>query len=132
MATLDDYLPMRIDFKPNFHNNKLQKDLMFGSRLKEPILQLMKAAILCHQASKRKQPHKYSKSLYKSIYQSDEAQLMLAHSYGFNFISRQNKTVNISVLNTKERYDYMVIHTFSIFFQAISVIVIKPFQSSSN
>ena len=52
---------------------------------------------------------------------------MLAHSYGFEFLSKNNKTVTISCQGNRDRYDVIVSFDFLSHDQHITVIVIKPY-----
>lgn len=74
---------------------------------------MLKAVIICHQASRREEPEPVSKSLFKSIYAEEESHLMLAHSYDFRFLDRQHKSIMIGVENeARIKLDIMVTHCF--------------------
>lgn len=127
MHTLDEYLPNVISFKPQFKNDKLHRDLNSDFDQKDDLVEFFKALILCHQGTRRKTPSTYSKSNYKSIYSDEQAQLMLAESYQYLFVSRKNKTITLQCTHQNVRYDILVLQSFYSYDQRLTCIVIKQF-----
>ncbi|CDW78012.1 adenylate and guanylate cyclase catalytic domain containing protein [Stylonychia lemnae] len=129
--TDDEFLlPNQIHYQPAFVNYSLNSDLNSISR--EKYKEFFRALIMCHQANRRKEPSQYSKCLYRSLQANEQAQLMFAHTYGFEFIRRKNKVITINCQGVNERYDIVILETFPLRGQDVTVIMIKPYMTSSQ
>jgi hypothetical protein len=85
------------------------------------------AVVVCHEARRVIS----AQTKYKSVNQEEEAFLMLAYSFGYQFLNKHNKSITLSLGRNGQRVKHhlMITQSFIYLGQHITVTVVRPFKT---
>jgi len=88
---------------------------------------MLHAVVVCHEARRVIS----AQTKYKSVNQEEEAFLMLAHSFGYQFLNKHNKSISLSLGRNGQRVKHhlMITQSFTYLGQQITVTVVRPFKT---
>ena len=88
---------------------------------------MLHAVVVCHEARRVIS----AQTKCKSVNQEEEAFLMLAHSFGYQFLNKHNKSISLSLGRNGQRVKHhlMITQSFTYLGQQITVTVVRPFKT---
>ena len=129
-----EYLPNQIVVDQYFDCPKAQAVLSTNyvgpqqKRTQGNLDQFLKSLIICHHAhtSQKSQREQGSRSIFKSLYKEEEAQLQFADSFDYSLVLRKGKHITINRRGTQEKFEELISRRIQFGNDYMTIQAVKP------